>query len=100
MAAAFQPKARPQSFCRAERIACLEMKIQTKDEILAELMAEHVALKKAWGTLTGVWVPHDTRNQIVDFVRRWSEKLTSKTPWRWCAPTPCGPHESRRRKPP
>jgi len=34
-----------------------------------------VALKiKSWGTLTGVWVPHDTRDQIVDFVRRWSEK--------------------------
>ena len=30
--------------------------------------------KKIWGTLTGVWVPHDTRDQIVDFVRRWSEK--------------------------
>ncbi len=38
-------------------------------------MAEHVTLKKnAWGTLTGVWVPDDTRDQIVDFVRRWSEK--------------------------
>jgi len=24
--------------------------------------------------LTGVWVPPDTRDQIVDFVRRWSEK--------------------------
>ena len=24
--------------------------------------------------MTGVWVPHDTRDQIVDFVRRWSEK--------------------------
>ncbi len=32
------------------------------------------AKKRAWGTLTGVWVPHDTRDQIVDFVRRWSEK--------------------------
>jgi len=30
--------------------------------------------KKRLGTLTGVWVPHDTRDQIVDFVRRWSEK--------------------------
>ena len=30
--------------------------------------------KNAWGTLTGVWVPQDTRDQIVDFVRRWSEK--------------------------
>jgi hypothetical protein len=30
--------------------------------------------KSAWGTLIGVRVPHDTRDQIVDFVRRWSEK--------------------------
>ena len=30
--------------------------------------------KNAWGTLTGSWVPDDTRDQIVDFVRRWSEK--------------------------
>jgi putative transposase len=26
------------------------------------------------GTLTGIWVPHDTRDQVVDFVRSWSEK--------------------------
>ena len=32
------------------------------------------AKKREWGTLTGVWVPHDTRDQIVDFVRRWSEE--------------------------
>jgi hypothetical protein len=32
------------------------------------------AKKKDWGTLAGGWVPHDTRDQIVDFVRRWSEK--------------------------
>jgi hypothetical protein len=24
--------------------------------------------------LKGVWVPHDIRDQIVDFVRRWSDK--------------------------
>ena len=24
--------------------------------------------------MNGVWVPHDVRDQIVDFVRRWSEK--------------------------
>lgn len=47
-----------------ERIAYLEQKIQTKDEVLAELMAEHVALKKGWGTLTGVWVTAQT-----DYVR-------------------------------
>ena len=34
-----------------ERIAYLEQKIQTKDEVLAELMAEHVALKKRVGEL-------------------------------------------------
>jgi hypothetical protein len=28
-----------------------EKKIQTKDEVLAELMAEHVALKKSLGEL-------------------------------------------------
>ena len=71
----FEQKARPNHSAEQERIDYLEKKIQTKDEVLAELMAEHVALKKdAWGTLTGVWVPHDTRDQIVDFVRRWSEK--------------------------
>src|SRR5690242_19356655 len=30
--------------------------------------------KRHWGTLIGTWIPHDTRDQIVDFVRRWSEK--------------------------
>jgi hypothetical protein len=24
--------------------------------------------------LTATWVPHDVRDQVVDFVRRWSEK--------------------------
>jgi transposase len=34
-----------------ERIEYLEKKIQTKDEVLAELMAEHIALKKSLGEL-------------------------------------------------
>jgi len=73
-AAAFEEKARPNHSADQERIAYLEGKIQTKDEVLAELMAEHVAIKKdAWGTLTGIWVPHDTWDQIVDFVRRWPQ---------------------------
>ena len=50
-AAAFQPKARPNHSVEQERIAYLEKKIQTKDEVLAELMAEHVALKKSLGEL-------------------------------------------------
>jgi len=44
-AAAFEQKARP------NHSAYLEKKIQTKDEVLAELMAEHVAPKKTLGEL-------------------------------------------------
>src|SRR6478672_6003507 len=47
--AAFQPKARPNHSAEQERIDHLQKKIQTKDEVLAELMAEHVALKKFLG---------------------------------------------------
>ena len=50
-AAAFQPKAGPNHSAEQVRIDYLEKKIQTKDEVLAELMAEHVALKKTLGEL-------------------------------------------------
>lgn len=50
-AAAFEQKARPNQSAEQDRIAYLERKIQTKDEVLAELMAEHVALKKDIGEL-------------------------------------------------
>ena len=49
--AAFQPKGRLNHSAEQERIDYLEKKIQTKDEVLAELMAEHVALKKTLGEL-------------------------------------------------
>jgi transposase len=39
-ASAFEQKARPNHSADQERIAYLEKKIQTKDEVLAELMAE------------------------------------------------------------
>src|SRR5258708_33284430 len=48
-AAALQPKERPNHSAEQERIAYAEKKIQTKEEALAELMAEHVALKKRLG---------------------------------------------------
>jgi transposase-like protein len=50
-AAAFQNKPRANQQAEQERIEYLEKKIQTKDEVLAELMAEHVALKKSLGEL-------------------------------------------------
>src|SRR5277367_435406 len=45
-AAAFEQKRPTNHSADQERIAYLQKKIQTKDEVLAELMAEHVALKK------------------------------------------------------
>jgi hypothetical protein len=30
--------------------------------------------KRAWGALNGVWVPHDTRDSIIDFIRHWSDR--------------------------
>jgi transposase-like protein len=56
--AAFQSKERParQVEEKQKRIEFLEKKVQTKDEVLAELMAEHIALKKSLGvaaTLAG-----------------------------------------------
>jgi transposase-like protein len=50
-AAAFEQKARANHSADQERIGYSEKKMQTKDEVLAELMAEHVALKKTLGEL-------------------------------------------------
>ena len=50
-AAAFQAKARADHQAEQERIEYLEKKIQRKDEVLAELMGEHIALKKELGEL-------------------------------------------------
>jgi len=50
-AAAFQTKALANHWAEQERIECLEKKIQRKDEVLAELMGEHIALKKSLGEL-------------------------------------------------
>ena len=38
-----------------------------------------------WGTLSGQWVLHDTRDEIVDYVRKWSDRteLTSGKLVRW-----------------
>jgi len=50
-AAAFQQKNRPNHQPEQDRIEFLEKKIQRKDEVLAELMGEYVALKKELGEL-------------------------------------------------
>ena len=50
-AAAFQAKGRADQQAEQERILYLEKNIQRKDEVLAELMGEHIALKKELGEL-------------------------------------------------
>jgi transposase len=50
-AAAFQQQRPANQSAEQDRVAYLEKKIQTKDEVLAELMAEHIALKKTLGEL-------------------------------------------------
>jgi transposase len=52
-ASAFQAKERPsrQLEEKQKRIEFLEKKVQRKDEVLVELMTEHVALKKSLGEL-------------------------------------------------
>src|SRR5258708_9035812 len=50
-AAAFSGKSRPDHHAEQQRIEFLEKKIQSKDGVLAELMAEHIALKKSFGEL-------------------------------------------------
>jgi transposase len=50
-AAAFQSKGRSEHQAEQERIQILEKKIHRKDEVLAELMAEYIALKKELGEL-------------------------------------------------
>jgi transposase-like protein len=50
--AAFEKTApRKQKAAEAEKIVALEAKLRRKDEVLSELMEEHVALKKELGGL-------------------------------------------------
>ena len=49
-AAAFQGKSRPDQPAEQQRIAFVEKKSQIKDEALAELMAEQIALKQFSGS--------------------------------------------------
>ncbi len=48
-ATAFRQASDSESKRDKERIAALEAKLKTKNEVLAELMEEHVALKKSLG---------------------------------------------------
>ncbi len=55
-----------------QKVAALEEKLTRKNEVLSELMEEHVQLKKKilGNSDAGRWVPPDVRDAVVDFVRR------------------------------
>ena len=50
-AAAFERVQKKQSDAKNRKISQLEEKIQEKNEVVAELMSEHIALKKSLGEL-------------------------------------------------
>lgn len=56
------------------RVEKLEAKLRQKNEVIAELLEEHVALKESWGGLTGQWFSQEKRDQVVDFIRRWTRR--------------------------
>src|SRR3954470_21701042 len=49
--AAFEPRSRRAGDARDRRITLLEQKLQRKNEVLSELMEEHIKLKKELGEL-------------------------------------------------
>ena len=52
----------------------LKLKLFQKDEVIAELLTEHIALKKDWGEKIKVqWVSASVRDQIVDFISYWKQ---------------------------
>ncbi len=57
------------------KIEQLQTKLINKNEVITEPMEENVkAQKRMWGTLIGRWIPHDTRDEIVDYVQQWSKR--------------------------
>ena len=48
---AFERQSKAENSAREQRIAFLESKLRRKDEVLSELMEEHIALKKNLGEL-------------------------------------------------
>ena len=76
-AAAFErlvKKGKSATDAKDRQIAALQLRLATKNEVIAELLEENVRSKKAWKAVNGSWVPHDTRDEVVDYVNRWSKR--------------------------
>ena len=58
-----------------QRIKKLEEKLVHKNEVIAGTHGGECQGKKSqWGPLEGVWVPHDIRDKIVDYMKYWSKR--------------------------
>lgn len=65
----------PRERARERKVKALEGELARQRQLIAEISAEYVDLKKAdWGALSARWVPMEVRDEVVDFVRDWSEK--------------------------
>jgi len=83
-----------QEAAEQRRIALLEAKRRNKDEVMAELLGEHVALQKSWGDLKAAWGPQDVRDEVMDTVHRWAAR--SAAPAETSVLTPDSPRAGAR----
>jgi transposase-like protein len=77
--AAFERRADGRERKLEQKVAALTAKLSHKDEVIAEIMEAHVALKNTWGGLNASWVEPDVRDAVIDFVDTWSEKTELPT---------------------
>ena len=50
--------------------------------MIAELLTEHIALKKDWGEELKVqWVSASVRDQVVDFINHWKQRSGVRDNW-------------------
>jgi transposase len=57
------------------KVDALQKKLDHKDSVIAAVTEEFVRVKKrAWGALNQSWTPHDTRDNIIDFVNDRSQQ--------------------------
>ena len=58
---------------KARRAAPIQARPEERGHRRADAGAR-AAKKRTWGALNGAWVPHDTRDQVVDYVKHWSDR--------------------------